>query len=218
MQIQCLISKNSWVDDYYKNLIKIKFSTFSKKISFFNNHKKLRKNYDINLIFSYFKKIPSKYLKFSKFNLVIHGSNLPYGRGMSPISWQILKGKTKIVFTLFEANKEYDRGKYYLKKTINFGNKSLLNEIKMKQFNEMINLYLSFLKNHKKIKIKNQTGKSSYFRLRKSKDSKININKSIKEQFNLLRIVDNKKYPAYFIYKNKKFKIKITDYEKNNSK
>ena len=76
------------------------------------------------MIFSYFKKIPPKYLKFSKFNLVIHGSDLPYGRGMSPISWQILKGKTKIVFTLFEANKEYDRGKYYLKKKINFGNKS----------------------------------------------------------------------------------------------
>ena len=218
MQIQCLISKNSWVDDNYKNLIKIKFSAFSKKILFFNNHKKLRKNYDINLIFSYFKKIPSKYLKFSKFNLVIHGSDLPYGRGMSPISWQILKGKSKIVFTLFEANKEYDTGKYYLKKTINFGNKSLLNEIKKKQFNEMVNLYLSFLKNHKKIKIKNQTGKSFYFRLRKSKDSKININKSIKEQFNLLRIVDNKNYPAYFIYKNNKFKIKITDYEKDNSK
>ena len=218
MQIQCLISKNSWVDDNYKNLIKIKFSAFSKKILFFNNHKKLRKNYDINLIFSYFKKIPSKYLKFSKFNLVIHGSDLPYGRGMSPISWQILKGKSKIVFTLFEANNEYDRGKYYLKKTINFGNKSLLNEIKKKQFNEMVNLYLSFLKNHKKIKIKNQTGKSSYFRLRKSKDSKININKSIKEQFNLLRIVDNKNYPAYFIYKNNKFKIKITEYEKDNSK
>ena len=216
MQIQCLISKNSWVDDYYKNLIKIKFSTFSKKISIFNNHKKLKKNYDINLIFSYFKKIPPKYLKFSKFNLVIHGSDLPYGRGMSPISWQILKGKTKIVFTLFEANKEYDRGKYYLKKKINFGNKSLLNEIKMKQFNEMVNLYLSFKKSQK-IKLKNQTGKSSYFRLRKSKDSKININKSIK-QFNLLRIVDNRNYPAYFIYKNKKFKIKITDYEKNNSK
>ena len=218
MQIQCLISKNSWVDDNYKNLIKIKFSAFSKKILFFNNHKKLRKNYDINLIFSYFKKIPSKYLKFSKFNLVIHGSDLPYGRGMSPISWPILKGKSKIVFTLFEANKEYDTGKYYLKKTINFGNKSLLNEIKKKQFNEMVNLYLNFLKKHKKIKIKNQTGKSFYFRLRKSKDSKININKSIKEQFNLLRIVDNKNYPAYFIYKNNKFKIKITDYEKDNSK
>ena len=122
MQIQCLISKNSWVDDNYKNLIKIKFSAFSKKILFFNNHKKLRKNYDINLIFSYFKKIPSKYLKFSKFNLVIHGSDLPYGRGMSPISWQILKGKSKIVniekswtnlgLKNFDTNKIINRGEF----------------------------------------------------------------------------------------------------------
>lgn len=217
MQIQCLISKNSWVDKNYKNLIKTKFSNFTNKLLIIDSHKKLKKNYDLNLIFSYFKKIPTKYLKYSKFNLVIHGSDLPYGRGMSPISWQILKGKSKIVFTLFEANRKYDMGNYYLKKNVDFGKKTLLKDIKRKQFDEMIILFLQFLKNHKKLKLKKQIGKPTYFRSRKPNDSKINISKSIKEQFNLLRIVDNNNYPAFFTFKNKKFKIQISNYEKDNN-
>ena len=40
-----------------------------------------------------------------------------------------------------------------------------------------------------------------------------NINKSIDEQFNLLRIADNHNYPAYFIKNNVKYILKI---EKDN--
>jgi methionyl-tRNA formyltransferase len=52
--------------------------------------------------------------------------------------------------------------------------------------------------------------------MRTSKDSKLNMNKTIKNQFNLLRIVDNERYPAYFIYNNKKYILKI--YEDKNDK
>ena len=34
------------------------------------------------------------------------------------------------------------------------------------------------------------------------------IEKSIKEQFNLLRVVDNKRYPAYFINKGENIQLK----------
>ena len=54
-----------------------------------------------------------------------------------------------------------------------------------------------------------QKGKITNYRRRKPTDSKLNINKSLKEQFNLLRIVDNKKYPAYFEYKDQKYILKI---------
>ena len=42
----------------------------------------------------------------------------------------------------------------------------------------------------------------------------MNINKSIKSQFNKLRIVNNEQWPAFFYYKNKKFIIKIFDNDK----
>ena len=52
-------------------------------------------------------------------------------------------------------------------------------------------------------------GKGTYYKRRLPEDSEIDIEKSIKKNFNLLRVVDNEKYPAFFYYKGKKFIIKI---------
>jgi methionyl-tRNA formyltransferase len=43
-----------------------------------------------------------------------------------------------------------------------------------------------------------QTGKESFYPRRTPKDSRLDINRPLKEQFNLLRVVDNARYPAYF--------------------
>ena len=98
MQIQCLISKKSWVTDKHKLIIQDKLRKFCKKIYFVNSHTKLKKNYDVNFILTYKEKIPNKSLFKSKYNIIVHGSNLPKGRGMSPVSWQLLKGINEIVF------------------------------------------------------------------------------------------------------------------------
>ena len=115
MKIQILISKNSWANQY-QNLILKRLNKFSKSKKIFNDHNNLKKNYDINIIFSYFRKIPEKYLKYSKFNLVPHESDLPKGKGMSPLSWQILENKKKIYFSLIEATSKIDGGLIYYKK------------------------------------------------------------------------------------------------------
>ena len=88
MKIQILISKSSWANAYKKEIFS-KVKEFSKSVSFLQNHKELKGNYDINIIFSYFKIIPKIYLKKSKVNLIPHESNLPKGKGMSPLTWQI---------------------------------------------------------------------------------------------------------------------------------
>ena len=214
MQIQCLISKNSWIKKYHKKLIQKELKNFSKKIYFCENHTKLRKNFDVNIVLSYFRKIPKKNLEFSKHNIVIHGSDLPKGKGMSPITWQILKGKNKIVFTIFEANKNYDDGFYYYKKIINFQNTDLHSEIKDKQIKATINLLKKFFNNIKNLKKKKQQGKSTFYPLRKKSHSQLNIKKSLLSQMNLLRVVDNEKYPAFFYFKKKKYIIKIFKDEK----
>ena len=56
-----------------------------------------------------------------------------------------------------------------------------------------------------------QSGKSTYFRKRDSNDSMININKSLKSQINLIRICDDKKFPAFFKLKDKKFILKMRE-------
>ena len=69
----------------------------------------------------------------------------------------------------------------------------------------MIKKFLYFYK-EKKRRPKNyiSKGKATYFKKRTPEDSKININKSLKSQFNLLRVCDEKNYPAFFYFLVKK--------------
>lgn len=212
MKIQILISKNSWAMNYKKDLKK-KLGKYTKKIIFLNNHKKLKNKQDINIIFSYFKIIDKKSLKKSKYNLVPHEADLPKGRGMSPLSWQILKNKNLITFSLIEAAQKMDAGRIYFKNKVTLRKDIVFDEIKQIQFNQNIKLILKFIKFYKKNKkapkSEVQTGKATYYKLRKKNDSKVDISKSLKSQFNLLRISDFKNYPNFFFFNKKKFFIKI---------
>ena len=83
MKIQILTSKNSWLNSNKKFFIKKK--GIWKNVKIINNHKKIKKNTDITAILSYYNIIPEKFLKHSKHNLVVHESDLPKGRGFSPL-------------------------------------------------------------------------------------------------------------------------------------
>ena len=54
---------------------------------------------------------------------------------------------------------------------------------------------------------------ASYHRKREPSDSKIDINKSILEQFNLLRACDPFRYPAFFELNGQKFKLLLERYD-----
>ena len=213
MKIQILISKSSWANQY-QNYIKARLKKYTKIINFYDKHKNLRKNYDINIIFSYFKKIPKKYLAFSKANLIPHESKLPKGKGMSPLTWQILEKKNKVFFSLIEADTKIDNGIIYFQKKIKIKKSLLFNEIKKIQLVENLKLIEKFLKYYKiknKIPIgKKQIGKASMYRKRTLNDSELNINQSIKTQFNLLRVSDNKNYPTFFKMYGNKYILKIS--------
>ena len=212
MKINILISKNSWANSY-KLEIKKTLKKFSKTINFNHNHKKTKKNTDVNIIFSYFKKIEKKYLNYSKFNIIPHESKLPLGKGMSPLTWQLLENKNVVFFSLIEASKSFDSGNIYLQKKIIVPKNILFKEIKILQLFTNLKLIKDFLIKLKKNKTVNgikQKGKSTFYSKRVAKDSLININKSIKSQFNLLRICDPEIYPAYFKYKNRTYLIKIS--------
>ena len=56
-----------------------------------------------------------KILKKFRNNLVVHASDLPNGKGWSPLTWQILNGKKKIHISLIEAEEKVDSGKIYMK-------------------------------------------------------------------------------------------------------
>ena len=210
MKIQILTSKNSWLNLNKKILIKKK--RIWKNIKILNDHKKIKKNYDVTAILSYYKIIPEKFLKHSKYNLVVHESNLPKGRGFSPLYWQIINGINKITFSLFECSKRMDTGKIYIKRKFIFPSSLTYSEIKKKQLSSALSLLEIFIKNFKKNKIKSfsQKGKATYYKKIPKNFSKINIKKSIISQINIIRTRDNQKFPSYFFYKKRKYFLKLT--------
>ena len=61
--------------------------------------------------------------------------------------------------------------------------------------------------NSKIVPYEQSTEMPSYWPKRKPEDSEIDISKSIDQQFNLLRVSDNERYPAFFYKNGKKFKL-----------
>lgn len=154
--------------------------------------------------------IPREILNKNQHNLVIHESDLPQGKGFSPMSWQILAGINKIPVCLIEAESDVDSGKIWLTDTINLNGDELHPQWRYLQGKKTIELCLKFIQNYEQLKPKKQQGNESFYPRRTPKDSQLDIEKSIKDQFNLLRIVDNDKYPAFFEYNNQRFKLMIT--------
>ena len=149
MRIQFLTSNNSWINLKKKDRVKKFLKQFTNRVSLINSHKEIKKKNDILIILSYFKIIPKKFLKISKHNVVVHESDLPKGKGYSPLSWQILEGKTKIIFTLFEASPKVDSGKYYQKKKFHFKKDMFFNEIKNMQLECSLSMLSNFIKKFK---------------------------------------------------------------------
>ena len=172
------------------------------------------KCFDMVFVLGYTKILSDTFLKKNKLNLVIHESNLPLGKGFAPVQWQILENKKKINICVFNANKNIDSGEIYLKNNFKINPTALYEEIRKLQGIATFKIIQEFLKKYPKFKIMKQKGRSSFYKKRTKKDSELNINKSIKDQFNLLRVCNNKKWPAFFIYKGEKFTLSINKEKK----
>ncbi len=148
--------------------------------------------------------------KFKK-TLVLHASDLPLGRGWSPHIWSIINGSSEITLSLIEANDVIDSGDIWKKVKVSIPKTALYDEINQLIFDAEIGLMNFAISFFNDIKPVNQDSKlASYWPKRTLKDSEIDLNKSISEQFDLLRVSDPYRFPAFFYKDGKKFKIIIT--------
>lgn len=152
-------------------------------------------------------------LHLNKYNLVVHESDLPKGKGWSPLTWQVLEGKREIPVTLFEAVEQVDAGPVYGQEILQLDGTELLAELKHMQGEATTKLILNFIYKYPDVSGREQEGQSTFYKKRGPGDSELDVNKSIAEQFNLLRVCDNEQYPAFFKYRGKKYKLKIYEYE-----
>ena len=155
------------------------------------------------------KVVPPHILKRNKHNLVIHPSRLPRGKGFSPLAWQVLEGINRIPITLFEAIERVDSGCVYYRDVIELRGHELNSEIKELQGQKIIEMVMRFINDYPNVKGEPQQGQESFYRRRGKRDVEIDAHKSIAEQFDLLRIVDNERYPAFFHYRDHEYMLKI---------
>lgn len=140
---------------------------------------------------------------------VVHPSRLPEGRGSAAIANYVLGGKDEIWVSIFEPTEKIDQGPIYYQEGFKLEGHELLPEIRNFQFLITVKLLQQLVNDYPNFTPAVQTGAMSYFNKRFPIDSEINVNKTILEQFNLFRIVDNEKYPAFFRHKNFKYVLKI---------
>ena len=148
--------------------------------------------------------------KLFRHSFVLHASDLPKGRGWSPYIWNILEGKNVITVCLIEAASPVDSGDIWLKRTFTLEGHELLPEIHEKLFQAEISLMDDAIEHVDDMQpMAQDKRKTSHFPRRSPEDSRLDPGKTIAEQFDLLRIVDSDRFPAFFEYRGKRYSLKI---------
>ena len=125
-----------------------------------------------------------------------HETDVPYGRGGSPIQNLIIRNHKKTIITALKMTDKIDAGPIYLKKQLKLnGNAQQIYERASKKVYKMISI---IVKN--KIMPIAQKGKIVKFKRRKPKQSVLSKKtKSLSELYNHIRMLDAKTYPRAFI-------------------
>lgn len=161
------------------------------------------------LTFAYVKSIKPKYIFFPHWSkkvnpkiinnyecVCFHETDVPYGRGGSPIQNLIIRNHKKTKITALKMTDELDAGPIYLKKPLKLnGSAQQIYERASKKVFKMINILVK-----QKIMPVAQKGKVVKFKRRKPKESILSKKtKSLSELYNHIRMLDAKSYPTAFI-------------------
>ncbi len=151
-----------------------------------------------------------------KASLVIHASDLPQGRGWSPHIWQILEGKSQIPVTLLEAEDQVDSGAIWSQTTLNLEGHETCEEINQLLFRAELELMDFAVSNFDKVVPRQQDQREpTYYRKRIPEDSKLDPYRSIAEQFDLIRVADAQRFPAFFDYRGHRYTLSLTKVRQN---
>jgi methionyl-tRNA formyltransferase len=135
--------------------------------------------------------------KFS-YVFVIHASDLPLRRGWSPHIWAILDGESEIVVTLLAARDVVDSGEIYAQRRFSVYPDQLLTEVNEALFAAEFDLIDWAIANFGCYQPREQVGEPSYCGRRTPDNSRIDPDAPISSQFDILRLADPERYPAFF--------------------
>ena len=143
--------------------------------------------------------------------LVLHGSDLPVGRGWSPHIWQLSQGADSITLSLLEAEDRVDSGRIWKKIHLKVPKHALLGEINQILFEAEIQLINYAIENFYSVIPQDQSSDvlPTYYPRRNPEHSQIDPTKSIAEQFDLIRVCDSDRFPAFFTHMGYRYILKL---------
>jgi methionyl-tRNA formyltransferase len=138
--------------------------------------------------------------------IVFHMTDLPFGRGGSPLQNLISRGIYKTKISAIKVVKELDAGDIYCKESLDISDGSA-NQIFQNISNIIYNKMIPYIINNKPIP-KKQKGEIIEFKRRTSEQSDISKLKDINLIYDYIRMLNGEGYPEAFIntnYLNLKF-------------
>ena len=162
------------------------------------------------------KKLSNKYLNFHKINkifiphwsfiipeniyknyecVLFHMTDLPYGRGGSPLQNLIKRGHKDTKISAIKVNDQIDSGAIYIKKELSL--KGTAEQIFKRSSLIIEKMIIEILNN--KINPKPQKGSPIYFKRRTPDQSSVNGISSLKDFYDHIRMLDSEGYPKAFL-------------------
>ena len=214
LPLTVLSDRTSWLNPWIENLL-VEWTEQSHRYRWVHLPEEVPKG-EMCFILGCSQLVERKVLVRNRHKLVVHASDLPQGKGWSPMTWLVLEGKDEIPVTLFEAEEAVDSGPIYLQDVMTLEGDELVDELRAKLGGVIVKLCKNFVSRYPEIlqEAVPQSGEDSYYKRRGPEDSRLDPHKSIADQFSLLRIVDNERYPAFFEWLGHRYIVKIENENK----
>jgi methionyl-tRNA formyltransferase len=138
--------------------------------------------------------------------IVFHMTDLPFGRGGSPLQNLIERGFTKTKISAIKVEKGLDTGDVYLKEELS------LNGTAREIFQRSVSIVEQMIRKIiiEDIKPVPQTGEITEFKRRKPDDGNLAILSDLEKVYDFIRMLDCEGYPHAFI-ETSEFKIEFTN-------
>ena len=141
--------------------------------------------------------------------LVIHASDLPKGRGWSPMAWEVLNGADSVTVSLLNAEDGVDSGDIWQKRRFALEGTELLDELNAKLFETELDLMDWALDHCHDTAPEPQRGEPSVWPRRGPADSEIDPTRPLTESFDTIRIADPDRFPAFFTHRGTTYTIRM---------
>jgi methionyl-tRNA formyltransferase len=127
--------------------------------------------------------------------IVFHMTDLPYGRGGSPLQNLIVRGHTQTVISAIKVDKGIDTGDIYCKSPMSLeGSAHEIFKRSAPIIAKMIERIIV-----EQLRPSPQRGTPVHFRRRKEDDGKLNRLSNLEEVYNYIRMLDAEGYPNAFV-------------------